>query len=199
MIHAGSKFWLMIMITWAMLSCEPRQAAMTYDEEMKSYREEVADFMNNAEDSPFAGADSLIKLSYFPVDKKFKVIANIKRIDDGGELVVGTSDGLNRVYIKHAWLEFSLEQKPLRLLVLKSQDGEGLFLAFADQTSDNATYGGGRYINLGFSDQAEKITLDFNKAYNPYCAYTASYSCPLPPLENYLKVAITAGEKNYGY
>ena len=199
MIKIIGGFKLLILSLFLLAACESRQTPMTYAEELKNHRDEIADFMNNADDSPFAEADSLIELSYFPLNEKYKVIADIKRIKDGGELTIGTSDGRNRVYVKHAWLEFTLNQQAHKLLVLKSQESDDLFLAFADQTSDDTTYGGGRYLNLGFSDQSEKITLDFNKAYNPYCAYTANYSCPLPPMENYLNTAIESGEKLYIY
>jgi uncharacterized protein len=73
-----------------------------------------------------------------------------------------------------------------------------LFLAFGDATSGNETYGAGRYLDINkVPGGASTITLDFNKAYNPYCAYDYTFSCPLPPRENLLNAAIKAGEKNY--
>lgn len=184
--------WMLVLV-----ACEPKQKSLSYNEFIANDRKETHEFMNDAEDSPFADADSIIQLNYYLPNEKFKVIAQIERINDGGQLTLGTSDGVPRIYKKHVFLNFDLNQQPLRLLVLKGVENEGLFLAFADLTNDKTTYGGGRYINLNFSDQAEKITLDFNLAYNPYCEYNAEYSCPLPPLENYLKVAIEAGEKVY--
>ena len=71
------------------------------------------------------------------------------------------------------------------------------FLAFADSTSGKDTYGGGRYLNVR-QDGKNSITIDFNLAYNPYCAYNPDFACPLPPKENVLTIAIEAGEKNYG-
>lgn len=186
------SFWMMMVF-----GCETRQPPMSYEQEIADHRKETDKFMNEAEDSPFVGADSVIRLNYFPADEKYKVIASINRIDKGSELTLATSSGQPRVFVKHAILEFQLERGPQQLLVLKGAEDEGLFLAFADLTNDKTTYGGGRYINLNFSDQAEKITLDFNKAYNPYCEYNGTYSCPLPPIENYLKIAIEAGEKVY--
>ncbi|WP_456461138.1 DUF1684 domain-containing protein [Reichenbachiella sp.] len=188
-------FWAVCMLV--LVACEPKQKSLSYDEFIANDRKETHEFMNESEDSPFAGADSTIRLNYYPPNATFKVIAEIERIEKGGQLTLGTSDGVPRIYNKHAFLNFELNQEPLRLLVLKGEDNDGLFLAFADLTNDDTTYGGGRYINLNFSDQADKITLDFNLAYNPYCEYNAKYSCPLPPVENYLKVAIEAGEKLY--
>lgn len=188
-------YW--VIISFAVLACEPRQEAISYEDYLANHRKETHAFMNEAPDSPFVGADSTITLNYYPANEKFKVIATIEQITEGGQLTLGTSDGVPRIYHKHAFLKFKLNDQPQQLLVLKGEDSEGLFLAFADLTNDNTTYGGGRYINLNFSDQADKITLDFNLAYNPYCEYNAEYSCPLPPLENYLKSAIEAGEKLY--
>ena len=73
-----------------------------------------------------------------------------------------------------------------------------LFLPFTDETTGELTYGGGRYIDLDIKDiDKNKITIDFNKAYNQYCAYSDGYRCPVPPEENDLAVSISAGEKNY--
>ncbi len=74
-----------------------------------------------------------------------------------------------------------------------------LFVPFGDVTSGFTSYGGGRYMDFTFQDiKNNKLSIDFNKAYNPYCAYTAGYNCPIPPKENLLTVAIDAGEKSYG-
>jgi uncharacterized protein (DUF1684 family) len=73
-----------------------------------------------------------------------------------------------------------------------------LFLPFQDDTNGESTYGGGRYIDLKVGDIEDgKLTIDFNKAYNPYCAYGDGWNCPIPPVENILEVEIAAGEKNY--
>lgn len=192
-----NKCNLWVLVVLVIMACEPKQSSMSYDEFVSNHRKETNEFMNTDVDSPFVGVDSTIQLNYYPADEKYKVIATIEKIEGGGQLTLGTSDGVPRVYNKYAFLKFELDNQPYQLLVLKGIDGEGLFLAFADLTNDDSTYGGGRYINLNFSDQANKITLDFNLAYNPYCEYNSAYSCPLPPLENYLKVEVPVGEKLY--
>ena len=74
-----------------------------------------------------------------------------------------------------------------------------LFLPFTDATTGVETYESGRYIDLEINDIKDNLVIiDFNKAYNPYCAYTTGYNCPIPPAENDLHIAITAGEKAYG-
>lgn len=192
------RYWALIwFVLIAVVACEPKQSIMTHEEFIANYRKETHEYMNKDEASPFAGADSTIQLNYFPANESYKVIASIERIASGSQLTLGSSDGKPRVYNKYAFLNFKIDQQAHQLLVLKGEDAEELFLAFADLTNDETTYGGGRYINLNFSDLADKITLDFNLAYNPYCEYNSSYSCPLPPLENYLKLAIPVGEKLY--
>jgi hypothetical protein len=100
----------------------------------------------------------------------------------------------------YAYAAFEISDQPCRLLILEIIDPAykgKLFLAFADATSAVETYGAGRYLDVEAVRGANSILLDFNKAYNPYCAYNDSYSCPFPPRENLLEVAIKSGEKNY--
>ncbi len=114
-------------------------------------------------------------------------------------LELAMTDGSSESYIKHSYAEFELEGLTRRLLLLQASDEpdkKKFFLAFADETSGESTYGGGRYINLR-QDGSRSITIDFNLAYNPYCAYNPDFACPIPPKENILDIAIPAGEKNY--
>lgn len=188
---------LMLLAVGLFWACEPKQPTMTYEEFIAKDRQETAQFMNESPDSPFASADSLIRLNYYPINEKFNVLASVEMIADGRQLTLSASDGELRVYVKYAYLKFTLNDQPQQLLVLKREEEDGLFLAFTDLTSDETTYGGGRYLNLNFSEKAKKITLDFNLAYNPYCEYNVTFSCPLPPVENQLQIAIEAGEKLY--
>jgi uncharacterized protein len=102
-------------------------------------------------------------------------------------------------------LHFKIDGKPLKLAVYKSLGlvvstfENYLFVPFKDLTNGKESYGGGRYVDLQKTDIKDgKIVLDFNKCYNPYCAFAAGYSCPIPPKENYLNLAIEAGEMNFG-
>jgi uncharacterized protein (DUF1684 family) len=81
-------------------------------------------------------------------------------------------------------------------LLQSAEDGH-FFLSFYDETSAIATYGAGRYLEVDYKKGQTQVVLDFNKAYNPYCAYTEGYSCPVPPPENNVSIFINAGEKNY--
>jgi uncharacterized protein (DUF1684 family) len=117
-----------------------------------------------------------------------------------------THSGKTKLYRQYGLLTFKVKNKACSLQVFQSQTlikdtkyKDHLFVPFTDLTTYEQTYGGGRYIDLSLAEvQAGKIIIDFNKAYNPYCAYAEGYNCPIPPRENRLPVAIKAGEKLYG-
>jgi uncharacterized protein len=165
-------------------------------------RQEKDDYMRTAESSPFAGAPTTFTgLKYFPPDMKFRIQADLRPTKEKQIMRLATNDGKTQSYLTYAHAEFDFENLHNRLLILEVLD-EGpdrgkLFLAFADQTSANETYGAGRYLDVKKVPGASTITLDFNNAYNPYCAYNDSFSCPFPPTENTLKIAVRAGEKTY--
>ena len=177
-------------------------------------REEKDEFMKSGSESPFRSVSTLTdekkssqinidikKLNYFVPDLKFKVNANLVPIENKKVIVLPTSDGKEKQYLEYAFAEFKLEGKENKLLILEIMNTgpyKGtLFLAFADETSAHETYGAGRYIDLKKIPGATSIVLDFNKAYNPYCAYSNNFSCPFPPKENVLTVAVKVGEKKY--
>ncbi|HTH57673.1 MAG TPA: DUF1684 domain-containing protein [Cyclobacteriaceae bacterium] len=157
--------------------------------------------MRNGEDSPFGDEKKNFKhLNYFSPDLNYRISAKLTPIEHKKMVVLSTSDGKEKRYLEYAYAEFELNHTPGKLLILEIPEGEYkgvLFLAFADETSANETYGAGRYIELKKTPGASSITIDFNEAYNPYCAYADSFSCPFPPRENILKMAVRAGEKNY--
>ncbi len=152
------------------------------------------------ERSPFNQFDVVYqKPSYYPIDKKYKVNASVERIQERQIVVLNVSNGKSKRYQKFAWLKFSLDGQLLRLLVLKPIDfgaDKTLFCGFSDDTSGKGSYGGGRYLDVTIG-KSNKTSLDFNLAYNPYCAYIDEYICPLPPAENILAIAIEAGERAY--
>jgi uncharacterized protein len=177
-------------------------APENYEATILKDREEKTEFMKSASGSPFL-KDSIPfeTLNYFPIDEAYRVKASLKSIDSKKVLLLATSDGLEQKYLEYAYAEFQLNGANHTLLILEVMDSGPqrgkLFLAFADETSGVETYGAGRYLDLKKVPAATSIILDFNLAYNPYCAYNDTYSCPFPPRENILKTAIKAGEKNY--
>ena len=140
-------------------------------------------------------------LKYFEPDMKYRVSAKLTTISKGNVITLTTNDGLEKKYLEYGYAHFSLDGIKNKLLILEVMDAGPyrgtLFLAFADATSANETYGAGRYLDIKKVPGSSSVLLDFNKAYNPYCAYFSHYSCPFPPRENILQVAIRAGEMNY--
>ncbi|MBI3482715.1 MAG: DUF1684 domain-containing protein [Bacteroidetes bacterium] len=158
--------------------------------------------MKSGEDSPFGEEKKNFKgLNYYSPDLKYRISAKLIPVENKKMVVLPTSDGKEKKYLEYAFAEFELNDMLCKLLILEIVDNNEyrgtLFLAFADATSSNETYGAGRYLELKKIPGATSITLDFNEAYNPYCAYSDNFSCPFPPRENILKIAVRAGEKKY--
>lgn len=172
-----------------------------YHDQMMKEREEKDHFMKTSEESPFASLkEPFTKLKYFPPDERYRVMATLHPIEARQVRTLATSDGKETRYLEYAWAAFDLDDRKNRLLILEIMDGPergALFLAFGDRTSASETYGAGRYLDVRKVPGAATIELDFNEAYNPYCAYNDAYSCPFPPTENLLDIAIRAGEMNY--
>ncbi len=142
-------------------------------------------------------------LHYYPVNRKWKVDAMF--IVDTTASIFGMKTSTDRLplYRKYGTVHFSIGTEPFQLTVFqnmdhlkKNPDSKYLFLPFNDLTSGKTSYGGGRYIDMEITDK-ETITIDFNLAYNPYCAYASRWSCPVPPPENFLNLAVEAGEMKF--
>ncbi|WP_246985482.1 DUF1684 domain-containing protein [Halorientalis marina] len=140
-------------------------------------------------------------LDYYEVDPDYRFVLRLDEYEDPEPVVVGTSADGEQEYL--AWGEFAFEVdgEPVTLTAYKSERDEGrLWVPFRDATSGEATYGAGRYLDLEPDDHRTddgRWILDFNEAYNPTCAYSDRYECPLPPMENWLDVRIEAGERAF--
>lgn len=173
-----------------------------YVEQIEQERKDRERFLKTSKESPFASnPDDFKGLKYFPVDSRYRIMAQFEPIKERKAVLLQTNDGKTQRYLEYGWAEFKLDGVANRLLILEVADmgpfrGQ-LLLAFGDATSAVETYGAGRYLDLTKVPGATSITLDFNRAYNPYCAYNETFSCPLPPKENLLSIPIRAGEKNY--
>ena len=140
-------------------------------------------------------------LDYYPPDEAFRFVLPLHEHDERERVTVGTSTEGQQTYVRWGEFRFSVGGESVSLQAYKSDPGEDrLWVPLRDATSGEATYGAGRYLDLEEdehrTDGGEWI-LDFNAAYNPYCAYSAAYECPLIPMENWLDVRIEAGEKAY--
>lgn len=173
----------------------------TYIEKVEAERERQYKFIRYNIESPLTEEQKrdFKELTFYPIDPNYKVKARLIPNEEKKVREVPLTDGSKERYIEHSFAEFELGGQTNRLLLLQAideTDMRNFFLAFADETSGRETYGGGRYINAR-QDGKTSITIDFNLAYNPYCAYNPDYACPIPPRENILKIPIEAGEKNY--
>ena len=142
-------------------------------------------------------------LNYFHSNPAFKVRATFARTPNEKKFNIPASDGTTKVYVKYGTLSFWLGAHPYVLGVYQGEAlsktdeyKDYLLIPFTDATNGKETYGGGRYIDFAIPASGN-VTLDFNLAYNPSCAYSSRYSCPIPPRENRLKAKIRAGEKTY--
>jgi uncharacterized protein (DUF1684 family) len=136
-------------------------------------------------------------LDYWPPNRDWRIEATFVPHPAGTTLPIATIIGTTENTPNPGALEFQRDGKTFRIEAL-DQGGETLSLIIADRTSGHATYGAGRYLDVPRPDAKGKVTIDFNRAYNPPCAFTQFATCPLPPNQNRLDLAIEAGEKRYG-
>ena len=148
---------------------------------------------------------------FFPISAAYNVTCSFEKINDTAGFTMKTSANTLKNYFKYGRLDFKIAGSSYRLFVYQSKDlmktekyKDYLFVPFTDLTTGDESYGSGRYIEFFIQDiknnptgSGSTLQLDFNKAYNPYCAYSAGYKCPIPPRENSLAVAIRAGEMNF--
>jgi uncharacterized protein (DUF1684 family) len=163
-----------------------------------------AEFLKS-ETSPLKKKD-LQFLRFYQPDSTYRVFATFEKAQKSEPFEMPTYIGIKKAYVVYGTLSFELHGQKQTLTVYRSLGLQALakyrdylFLPFKDKTNGNSSYGGGRYIDLTTKDiKDNRVELDFNKSYNPYCAYSDGYSCPIPPKANHLVVSIEAGEQNYG-
>lgn len=145
-------------------------------------------------------------LQFFPVDTAYCTTVRVERIYEAPWFAMPTSGKISKTFRVYALLHFSVNGVPVKLNVYQSQQlmqsdayKDYLFIPFTDLTNGEQTYENGRYIDLLTGDLEKEVCyIDFNKAYNPYCAYVSNvYNCPIPPAENHLGIPIKAGEKKF--
>jgi uncharacterized protein (DUF1684 family) len=181
------------------------QQAQAYSRQLQTLRQEKDAFFREEPDSPISAREraTFTGLRYFAPEPTLRVEARVERLPLQQPVVMATSDGSERHYERYALLHFTVDGQPVRLTAYRSTGGdedESLFIPFRDTLAGSETYGAGRYLEVDpphQHDGGEHVVLDFNLAYNPYCAYNEYYSCPIPPRENTLPVEIRAGERIY--
>ena len=195
------KHHLLLLIL--LLSATAAFAQTAFEQEISEHREKYAQDFLTDEHSPLKG-EQIAHLAFYAADPAWNMTARVERTPDAENFDMVTYSGQTRPYRKYADLYFEKEGELLfklevyqniRLITIEGYE-DHLFLPFKDLTNGEDTYGGGRYLDLSISDiQDDLIEVDFNKCYNPWCAYSDGYSCPIPPDPNHLDMELKAGEK----
>lgn len=182
-----------------------RQADDEYIKTIETIRREKDYFFKEDSESPIPQElrPKFTGLAYYPVDPKYRLKARLVRDPNPEKIVMATSKGIPREMIRLGFFEFEIDGTKQRLAAYKAvprpghhHEDSSLFVPFRDATSGKETYGAARYLDIEEQPKDDYV-LDFNLAYNPYCAYSDDYVCPFPPRENWLTVPIRAGEKNF--
>ncbi|HET9824919.1 MAG TPA: DUF1684 domain-containing protein [Chitinophagaceae bacterium] len=173
-----------------------------------SYTDSLQGYIDGyVKDHEVVKGDDKKYITFFPVDETYRVVGNFEKAKDAKWFLMQTSGHEKKMYRVYGTITFTIHDTLAKLNVYQAQNllsdpkyKDYLVLMFTDKTSGDESYEVGRYLDLTTGDiKNNRVVIDFNKAYNPYCAYDKDkYNCPIPPKENYLPVAIRAGEKSYG-
>ncbi len=171
------------------------------EEKLKAFREKRDRFFKEDPPSPLKEKDrkKFKGLIYYPIDLKYAMVGMIERYPIEPKPIyinLPTSKGKERKYVKYGKFRFKWEGKEYVLQIYRPLGGGELFLPFKDKTSGKETYSEGRYLYIE-PMPGGKVLIDFNRAYNPFCQYNEKYTCTFASEENWLDLAIRAGEKRF--
>lgn len=169
----------------------------------KEFQQELNEQYKNPDESPLKKKSKKFKgHDFFPIDEAYRVEAKFIRTLNAIPFQMKTTTSRLPTYEKYGEAHFTINGHELKLSIFQSHRSreteeykDYLFLPFTDLSNGEESYIGGRFIDLRIPED-DMIVIDFNKAYNPYCAYSPDYSCPIPPEENSLNIKILAGVKN---
>ena len=161
---------------------------------LQAFRKQKDDFFAHHPQSPLTHQQKqdFHGLHYFPEAQELRLETDVEEIEPKDQIEMQTSTGDVQSYTRYGKIRFPVEGQQAELTIYASPDG--FFLPFVDSLAGKETYPAGRYLEPEMLSGG-KLLVDFNLAYNPYCAYNEMWSCPLTPFENRLKVPIRAGEK----
>ncbi|AUC20952.1 hypothetical protein BTO15_01955 [Polaribacter sejongensis] len=200
------KIVILLSVTFLWMSCNsnakrPLMGKTVYQQELNaSFKDASISPLKKKDLRQFKGLD------FFEIDSTFIVTSKLVRTENAPTFEMATTTDRKPLYKEYGKLHFTLQGKNQELTIYQSQDDlddekykDYLFLPFTDDTSGEASYGGGRYMDVMTTDITAENTviLNFNNTYNPYCAYNDKYSCPLTPRKNHLDLEIKAGIKVY--
>lgn len=171
-----------------------------WESELERERQEKDEFFANHPQSPISQerGENFEGLSYYPPDERYRIVTALESVSDRETITVETTQEGAQTYHRWGTFEFEIDGAPVTLTAFKADPSEThLWVPFRDETNGDTTYPAGRYLDLEASDRtpSREWELDFNRAYNPFCAFSDAYECPLVPTENWLEVRIEAGEQ----
>ena len=189
-------YYIVFMILFFFVSCTKQNF-----DSITEYQTKLKEEWSNPETTPLKEDEKsdFKGITFFSIQNKYIIHSAFLPIENGKTIPFPTSAKKIKHYKEYGKVQFKLNGKKHELTIYQSDPPiagyeNSLFLPFMDETNGVTTYGGGRYIDLEISDiQNGKVWIDFNKAYNPYCAYSKYYNCPIPPANNYLETEIPAG------
>ncbi|MFC6720528.1 DUF1684 domain-containing protein [Halobacteriaceae bacterium SHR40] len=172
-----------------------------WTEELQQNRAEKDEFLNEHRQSPIPPdhRDEFDGLAYFDPDPEYRVAATVHVFDEPETVELETSDGRTVSYNRVFRFTFELDGEQYDLHGYRQAEDDSIFVPFRDKTTGQQSYKDGRYMDLELERElqdGDSIVLDFNLAYSPFCAYSETFSCPLPPEENWLETTIEAGERS---
>jgi uncharacterized protein (DUF1684 family) len=149
----------------------------------------------NSDESPIKNKGAFKGLNYYPFNKEYIVDFVLEKAEKAETVELKMTDGTTEKLIFFGFIQADFKSFTLKLNLYQHEDGN-FFLPFKDKTAPTETYGGGRFLDLPLTNvKNNRLRVDFNLAYNPYCAYNEDFACPIPPAENTLPIRIEAGEK----
>ena len=183
----------------------PDDTADGYVADLRTNREEKDEFFAEHPQSPIPPEhrEAFSGLDYFDPDPDYRIEASVTVHDDPDPVPMETTAGNEVRYVRIVTFDFDLGGEAVELHGYKQRpedDEEAVFVPFRDKTTGQESYRGGRYLELHPENDladGDVVTLDFNLAYSPFCVFSDTFSCPLPPEENWLDVAVRAGERDW--
>ena len=162
--------------------------------ELDDFRKEKDEFFGRHPQSPLTPEQKrgFVGLHYFPENDNLRLDVKVELLPDEKPVQMQTTTGDVQVYVRHGKFQFQVDGQIAELTIFRNQNG--YFLPFVDALAGKETYPAGRYLEPE-ALPGDHFFVDFNLAYNPYCAYNEMWSCPITPAENRLKVPIQAGER----
>jgi len=195
-------YWILLYLITALPTTST--SAQNYTENLMMERSRAKIALTEGNRAPLK-SDELIYIRHFQPDSTWLIQGLVELIGDTTSIPFQTSSGKIKYFEKRALIRFQRGNEEFRLTAYRNVKDRGnpeseasLFIPFTDRSNGDSTYEGGRYINASANDIKEgKLLVDFNRCYNPYCAYSSGFNCPVPPAENRLSIAIPVGAKSF--